>query len=150
PERSKVGLARFHEALREAGFIENSNVAVEYRWAEGNFDRLPTLAADLVHRQVTVIATAPNSTAALAAKAATLSIPIVFLVGIDPVEVGLVTNLQRPDANITGVTMLSRELAAKRLEALHEIVPSLSSIALVINPDNANVKLEIGEVEKAA
>ena len=150
PERLEVGLARFHEALREAGVIENSNVAVEYRWAEGNYDRLPTLAADLVHQQVTVIATAPNSTAALAAKAATSFIPIVFLIGIDPVEVGLVTNLQRPDANITGVTVLSRELAAKRLELLHEVAPSISSIALVVNPKNANVKLEIEEVEKAA
>jgi putative ABC transport system substrate-binding protein len=150
PERYEVGLTRFHEALREAGFIDNNNVAVEYRWAEGNYDRLPALAADLVHQQVTVIATASNSTAALAAKAATSSIPIVFLIGIDPVEVGLVTNLQRPDANITGVTVLSRELAAKRLELLHEVAPSVSSIALVVNPKNASVKLEIEEVESAA
>jgi len=140
----------FRKALKESGFIVSSNVTVEYRWAEDNYDRLPTLAADLVHHQVTVIVAATNSTAALAAKAATSIIPIVFLIGIDPVEVGLVTNLQRPDANVTGVTMLSRELAAKRLEFLHEVAPSSSSIALVVNPENANVKLEIGDVEKAA
>jgi putative ABC transport system substrate-binding protein len=98
---------------------------------------------------VTVIATAPSSTAALAAKAATLSIPIVFLVGTDSVDAGQVTNLQRPDANITGVTNLSRELSANRLESSYEVVPSRTSIALVVNPDNANVKLEVGEVEKA-
>ena len=149
-ERYNYGLPVFRKALGESGFIENSNVTVEYRWAEDNYDQLPALAADLVHRQVTVIVAATNSTAALAAKAATSSIPIVFLIGIDPVEVGLVTNLQRPDANITGVTVLSRELAAKRLELLHEVAPSISSIALVVNPKNANVKLEIEEVEKAA
>jgi len=147
---NKRGLAVFHDALRKGGFIENSNVTVEYRWAENDYDRLPTLAADLVRQQVSVIVTSPNNNAALAAKVATSSIPIVFLIGIDPVEVGLVTNLQRPDANITGVTALSRDLAAKRLEFLHEVTPSVSSIALVVNPKNANVKLEIGDAEKAA
>jgi putative ABC transport system substrate-binding protein len=148
-QRAKGALVIFHEALRETGFIENSNVTIEYRWAENNYDRLPTLAADLVHHQATVIVTS-NSMAALAAKAATSKTPIVFLIGIDPIEVGLVTNLQRPDGNITGVTVLSRELSTKRLELMHEVAPSNSSIALIVNPNNANVKLEIGEVEKAA
>ena len=128
-------LAAFHQGLREAGFVEGRNVAIEYRWAEGQNNRLPELATDLVRREVTVIATG-GVPGARSAKAATTTIPIAFVMATDPVEVGLVTSLNRPGGNLTGVTSMGAELAPKRLELLQALVPTATVAALLINPSN--------------
>jgi putative ABC transport system substrate-binding protein len=123
----------FHQGLSETGYAEGRNVAIAYRWAEGQSERLPTLAADLVAQRVAVI-TGANIAAALAAKAMTTTIPIVFSISVDPVEVGLVASLNRPGGNITGATTLSAELGPKRLELLHEVIPTASKVAFLVNP----------------
>ena len=128
-------LRAFHDGLRETGHVQGRNLAIEYRWAEGRNDRLPALAADLVRRQVTVIV-ATSTPAVLAARTATATIPIVFFVAADPVQLGLVTSLSRPEGNLTGVVTLNVEVAAKRLELLHELVPTATIVALLVNPSN--------------
>jgi putative tryptophan/tyrosine transport system substrate-binding protein len=132
----------FHRGLNETGFVEGRNVAIDYRWAEGQYDRLPMLAAELVRRQVSVIATGSSVVAALAAKAATTTIPIVFLTGTNPVELGLVTSLSHPGGNITGVTTLNTEIAPKRFEVLRELLPASTIMAVLVNPINSPATVE--------
>jgi putative ABC transport system substrate-binding protein len=142
-------LAAFHQGLSEAGYIGGQNVAIEYRWADGHYDRLPELAADLVGGKVDVIAAA-SGPAALAAKNATSTIPIVFAGGADPVGGGLVMSLARPGNNLTGFSVLTGELNPKRLELLSEVVPQAGVIALLVNPNNPNAERISGDVRKAA
>jgi putative ABC transport system substrate-binding protein len=142
-------LAAFHQGLAEAGFVEGRNVTIDRRSVDGQYERLPALAAEFVRRKVAVIvALAPVS--ALAAKAATTTIPIVFELGSDPVRDGLVASLARPGGNITGVTFFANLLASKRIEVLHDIVPSASVVGLLLNPKNANAELELSDAQAAA
>src|SRR5215510_12434960 len=143
-------LRGFRQGLKEAGFVEGENVAIEYRWAENQMDRLPALAAELVHRRVTVINTSGGFVVAFAAKAATTTIPIVFGVPEDPVRLGLVASLARPGGNLTGINFLNVELVAKGLEILRELVPAATRVAVLINPANAtNAETTLSAAETA-
>jgi putative ABC transport system substrate-binding protein len=143
-------LSPFRQGLSETGYVEGRNVAIEYRSAENQNDRLPVLAADLVRRQVNVFVSAGGIISALAAKAATKTIPIVFTVGVDPVEAGLVSSLNRPGGNLTGVSTLNVELGRKRLELMHEMVPAATTIALLVNPTNSNAEIQSKDLKAAA
>jgi putative ABC transport system substrate-binding protein len=146
---SVLHVAAFRQALSEADYVEGQNVAIDYRWADGQYDRLPGLAADLISRQVAVIF-AGGGAAARAAKAATTMIPIVIMIGEDPVKFGLVASLNRPGGNISGVSTFNAVLGSKRLELLHELVPTIATIGLLVNPNYPSAGLEIGETQVAA
>jgi putative tryptophan/tyrosine transport system substrate-binding protein len=151
PDGQSERLRGFRQGLAETGYVEGVSVAIEYRWAEDQFDRLPALAAELARREVAMIAATGSLLSALAAKAATTTIPIVFLVAEDPVRVGLVTSLARPGGNLTGINFLSSELVAKRLELTRELVPGMAHVAVLVNPANAlNSETTLRDAQAAA
>jgi putative ABC transport system substrate-binding protein len=143
-------IVAFRKSLNDAGYFEGQNVTIEYRWAEGKLERLPELARDLVHRQVSVIFAGGGSDPVLTAKAATSQIPIVFANGTDPVEAGLVTSLNRPGGNITGITFLNNTLGPKEVEVLHELVPKAPVIAVLLNPKLSTAASQLNDVQAAA
>ena len=151
PESLPPFLRAFRQGLKDTGYVDGENLAIEYRWAEGQFDRLPALATELVRRQVAVIAATGGISSATAAKSATTTIPIVFMVGEDPVRLGLVASIARPSGNLTGINFFNSELAAKRLELLRELMSAVARVAVLVNPANAmNAKTTLTDVEAAA
>ena len=140
----------FRQGLDQIGYVEGRNVAIDYRWAEGQDERLPTLVADLVQRRVAVIAATGGDPVALAAQRATATLPIVFTIGGDPVALGLVASLNRPSGNITGITQITTMLDPKRLEVLHELMPSIAVVAVLRNPNNANAEAQVPALQSAA
>jgi putative ABC transport system substrate-binding protein len=150
PDTYAPQLAGFHQGLKEVGYTEGQNVTIEFRWAKSQNDRLPELAADLVRRQVAVIVATGGTVSAIAAKAVTATIPIVFTSGGDPMRMGLVASLSRPGGNVTGVSLFTSTLAAKRLELLHELVPAARVVAVLVNPTNPNWEADTKAVEAAA
>ena len=142
--------AAFRRGLGETGYVEGRNVFIEYRWAEGQYDRLPTLAADLVGRRVDVIAATGGISSVLAAKAATASIPIVFTAGTDPVKFGVVASVNRPGGNITGVVFFNNELGPKRLQVLRELAPDATVLAMIVNPKNPKTEFDVQQMQSAA
>jgi putative tryptophan/tyrosine transport system substrate-binding protein len=150
PGESETVVAAFRQGLGEAGYVAGQNVAIDYRWAEGRYDRLPALAAELVGLKVSVILAAGGPPSALAAKKATSTIPIIFSASDDPVGLGLVESLSRPGGNITGMSVFNATLGAKRLGLLHEVVPSATTIAYLTNPANPSAHLEVSAVQEAA
>jgi putative ABC transport system substrate-binding protein len=149
-EAMRAQLGAFRKALGDAGYVEGQNLQIEYRWAQGQYDRLPALAADLVAQRVALVATGAGEPAAFAAKGATSKIPIVMVLGGDPVKEGFVASLSRPGANITGATLFAYEMESKRLGLLHEAVPTAKNIAVLVNPGNPNVELQLRDVRETA
>jgi putative ABC transport system substrate-binding protein len=150
PGEATYAVAAFHQGLKEMGYFEGQNVAIEYRWAEGQYDRLPALAADLVRRQVAVIVATGGATSSRAAKAATSTIPIIFSSGGDPVKLGLVASLNRPGGNATGASFFLSEREAKRLGLLRELIPTAALVAVLLNPNNANFATQLDDIQEAA
>ena len=140
----------FRQGLAETGYVEGRNVAFEYRWAEGHYDRLPALARELARSQVAIIVALGPTLSAITAKAATATIPVVFFIGADPVKVGLVASLNRPGANVTGMSFLMNVIVAKQFEMLHEAVPTATSIGLLVNPANSNAEFDTSDAQAAA
>jgi putative tryptophan/tyrosine transport system substrate-binding protein len=149
-DRYVIRMVAFHKGLMDAGYVEGKNVAIEYRWAEGNYGRLPAFVAELIQRQVNVLVSAGGAPAALAAKAATTTVPIVFVLASDPVEIGLVASLNRPDGNLTGVTDLNVEVGPKRLEIIRELLPAATTIGVLVNPTNPEIAVPFARALKAA
>ena len=150
PDLTRGRLRAFHEGLSGLGYVQGRNVVIEYRWAENQLGRIPELIADLARRRVSAIVTIAGTSGALAAKQATTTIPVVFVVGTDPVQAGLVGSLNRPDANLTGVTSLALQLAPKRLELLHEMLPAATGVAFVVNPASSSAKGASADAHSAA
>jgi putative ABC transport system substrate-binding protein len=150
PSESAYALAAFHQGLKQGGYVEGQNVAIEYRWAEGQYDRLPALVVDLLRHQVSVIAATGGIGSALAAKQATATIPIVFTSSDDPIKLGLVASLNRPGGNATGINFFISQMEGKRLGLLHELVPKSALIGVLLNPTNAPFESQLKDVEEAA